>query len=168
MHPVTAGSGFVTALNLPSLSQLLVHPVPKSLMAHLAGTLDPASLLLHRHRHLPIVHIQSQLQDPIAMLPHTCSVATTARYCLVRFIHRADSLAAGAVSCRLMSSTIGVGTKESFAPPSEPDWQISCIRLSSWWLTFKKIGKPQCTLVLRKTSQPRRSRYLAIGVDRHL
>src|ERR1700730_14967368 len=106
MHPVTAGSGFVTALNLPSLSQLLVHPVPKSLMAHLAGTLDPASLLLHRHRHLPIVHIQSQLQDPIAMLPHTCSVATTARYCLVRFIHRADSLAAGAVSCRLMSSKI--------------------------------------------------------------
>jgi len=39
------------------------------------------------------------------MLPHTCSVATTAQYCLVRFIHRADSLAAGAVSCRLMSST---------------------------------------------------------------
>src|SRR3984893_4409426 len=105
MHPDSPGSGFVTALNLPSLSQLLVHPVPKSLMAHLAGTLDPASLLLHRHRHLPIVHIQSQLQDPIAMLPHTCSVATTARYCLVRFIHRADSLAAGAVSCRLMSST---------------------------------------------------------------
>jgi hypothetical protein len=63
---------------------------------------------------------------------------------------------------------IGVGTKMSFAPPSEPDWQISCIRLSSWWLTFKKIGKPQRTLVLRKTSQPRRSSYLAIGVDRHL
>jgi hypothetical protein len=63
---------------------------------------------------------------------------------------------------------IGVGTKVGFAPPSEPDWQISCIRLSSWWLTFKKIGKPQRTLVLRKTSQPRRSRYLAIGVDRHL
>jgi hypothetical protein len=63
---------------------------------------------------------------------------------------------------------IGVGTKVRFAPPSEPDWQISCIRLSSWWLTFKKIGKPQRTLVLRKTSQPRRSRYLAIGVDRHL
>src|SRR3984893_10054433 len=117
MHPVTAGSGFVTALNLPSLSQLLVHPVPKSLMAHLAGTLDPASLLLHRHRLLPIVHIQSQLQDPIAMLPHTCSVATTARYCLVRFIHRADSLAAGAVSCRLMSSKIGVGTKLSLPLP---------------------------------------------------
>jgi len=37
---------------------------------------------------------------------------------------------------------IGVGTKVSLAPPSEPDWQISCIRLSSWWLTFKKIGKP--------------------------
>jgi hypothetical protein len=27
---------------------------------------------------------------------------------------------------------IGVGTKVSFAPPSEPDWQISRIRLSSW------------------------------------
>jgi hypothetical protein len=28
-----------------------------------------------------------------------------------------------------------------FAPPSEPDWHISCIRLSSWWLTFKKISR---------------------------
>jgi hypothetical protein len=63
---------------------------------------------------------------------------------------------------------IGVGTKESFAPPSEPDWQISCIRLSSWWLPFKKVGKPQPALVLRKTSQLRRSRYLAIVVDRNL
>ena len=61
---------------------------------------------------------------------------------------------------------IGVGTKVRFAPPSEPDWQISCIRLSSRWLTFKKIGKPQRALVLRKTSQLRKSRYLAIGVDR--
>jgi hypothetical protein len=61
---------------------------------------------------------------------------------------------------------IGVGTKVCFAPPSEPDWQISCIRLSSRWLTFKKIGKPRRELVLRKTSQLRRSRYLAIGVDR--
>jgi hypothetical protein len=33
---------------------------------------------------------------------------------------------------------IGVGTKVRFAPPSEPDWQIPCIRLSSRWLTFKK------------------------------
>jgi hypothetical protein len=32
-------------------------------------------------------------------------VATTARSCLVCIVHRADSLAAGAVSCRLMSST---------------------------------------------------------------
>ena len=61
---------------------------------------------------------------------------------------------------------IGVGTKVRFAPPSEPDWQISCIRLSSRWLTFKKIGKPQRELVLRITSQLQRSRYLAIGVDR--
>jgi hypothetical protein len=36
-----------------------------------------------------------------------------------------------------------------FAPPSEPDWPISGIRLSSWWLTFKKIGMPQCALALR-------------------
>jgi hypothetical protein len=48
---------------------------------------------------------------------------------------------------------IGVGTKVCFAPPSEPDWQISCIRLSSWWLTFKKIGMPQHELVLRRTSR---------------
>src|SRR6202035_3357007 len=60
---------------------------------------------------------------------------------------------------------IGVGTNLVFAPPSEPDWQISCIRLSSWWLAFKKIGVPQCVLVLRRTSPPRRSRYLAIGSD---
>jgi len=36
-----------------------------------------------------------------------------------------------------------------FASRSEPNWQISCIRLSSRWLTFK-IGKPQRALVLRK------------------
>jgi hypothetical protein len=55
--------------------------------------------------------------------------------------------------------------KEGFAPPSEPDCRVSRIRLSSWWLTFKKIGMPQCVLVLRRTSPPRRSRYLAIGSD---
>jgi hypothetical protein len=60
-------------------------------------------------------------------------------------------------------AVIGVGTKVGFAPPSEPDRHISCIRLSSWWLAFKKIGVPQRTLVLRRTSPPRRSRYLAIG-----
>src|SRR6266446_4223370 len=63
---------------------------------------------------------------------------------------------------------IGVGTKESFAPPSEPDWQFSCIRLSSWWLTFKKIGVPQRAVVLRRTSRLRRRRYLATGIDRFL
>ena len=56
-------------------------------------------------------------------------------------------------------TSIGVGAKEIFAPPSEPDGPISGIRLSSWWLTFKKIGMPQCALALRRTSQPRRSRY---------
>ena len=56
---------------------------------------------------------------------------------------------------------IGVGTKVSFAPPSEPDWRISRIRLSSWWLTFKKIGQrsrgifrldPRLTLVTEATN----------------
>jgi hypothetical protein len=32
-------------------------------------------------------------------------------------------------------------------------------------VSFEKIGKPQCALVLRRTSRPRRSRYLAIGSD---
>jgi len=54
---------------------------------------------------------------------------------------------------------IGVGTKALFAPPSEPDWPIAGIRLSSWWLAFKKIGMPQCALALRRASQPRRNRY---------
>jgi hypothetical protein len=56
---------------------------------------------------------------------------------------------------------IGVGTKESFAPPSEPNGRISRFRLSSWWLTFKKIGKPPGELVLRSTSSSWRSRRLA-------
>ena len=38
----------------------------------------------------------------------------------------------------LSSSRIGVGTKESFAPPSEPNRQFSCIRLSSWWLLSRR------------------------------
>ena len=39
-----------------------------------------------------------------------------------------------------------------FAPPSEPNGRISRVRLSSWWLTFKKIDKPRSELVLRSTS----------------
>src|SRR5258707_3332413 len=39
-----------------------------------------------------------------------------------------------------------------FAPPSEPNGRISRLRLSSWWLTFKKIDKPRSELVLRSTS----------------
>ncbi len=50
---------------------------------------------------------------------------------------------------------IGVGTTDEVAPPSEPSRPISGTRLSSWWLAFKKIGKPQHALVLRRTSQPR-------------
>jgi hypothetical protein len=49
---------------------------------------------------------------------------------------------------------IGVGTTV-VAPPSEPDWRISRIRLSSWWLAFKKIGKPGHALALRSTGLPR-------------
>src|SRR5271157_764117 len=61
---------------------------------------------------------------------------------------------------------IGVGTTDEVAPPSEPSRPISGTRLSSWWLAFKKIGKPQHALVLRRTSPPRRSRHLAIVDDR--
>jgi transposase len=56
-----------------------------------------------------------------------------------------------------------VGTSVIDAPPPEPNRPISGIRLSSWWLTFKKTGKPQCALVLRRTSPLRRSRHLAIA-----
>ena len=59
MSPVAPGSGFVTALNLPCLGQFLVHPVPKSLMAQLARTFNPPSVLLHRHRYLPVMQIES-------------------------------------------------------------------------------------------------------------
>src|SRR6202030_2787869 len=45
-----------------------------------------------------------------------------------------------------------VGTPCVGAPPSEPNRPISGIRLSSWWLTFKKIGKPRDEPVLRRTS----------------
>ena len=45
-----------------------------------------------------------------------------------------------------------VGTPVVSAPPSEPNRPISGIRLSSWWLTFKKIGMPHDMLVLRKSS----------------
>ncbi len=49
------------------------------LMTHLAHRLDPPAILLHRYGHLPIVHIQSQLQDSIAIVLPTCLVAFTAR-----------------------------------------------------------------------------------------
>jgi hypothetical protein len=40
------------------------------------------------------MHIQAQLQDPIAIVGHARLIATTARYSFVRFIivHRADNL----------------------------------------------------------------------------
>jgi hypothetical protein len=43
---------------------VLLHPVQKNPIAHFPARLDPASILLHRQRHLPIVQIQSQLQHP--------------------------------------------------------------------------------------------------------
>ena len=30
----------------------------------------------------------------------------------------------------------------SVPPPSEPDWRISRIRLSSWWFTSERIDRP--------------------------
>jgi hypothetical protein len=86
---------------------------------------------------------------------------------------RVGETATGRIGERAVVGEVGLGQdrgrdKGKPCPSLRTDWQISCIRLSSWWLTFKKIGKPQHTLVLRKTSQPRRSRYLAIGIDRPL
>jgi hypothetical protein len=47
---------------------------------------------------------------------------------------------------------IGVGMPVIGTPPSEPNRPISGIRLSSWWLAFKKIGVPHGKPVLRRTS----------------
>ena len=46
---------------------------------------------------------------------------------------------------------IGVGMPVIGTPPSEPNRPISGIRLSSWWLAFKKIGVPHGKPVLRRT-----------------
>jgi hypothetical protein len=73
-------------------------------MAHFAGTLDPASIFLHRHGNLPIMHIQAQLQNPDQCLLLSCFIPNSLRYSSVYLIHNADSLAAGAASCRLMTS----------------------------------------------------------------
>ena len=40
------------------------RPSAESPIAHFAGRLDPASILLHRHGHLAIMHVQPQLQRP--------------------------------------------------------------------------------------------------------
>ena len=75
-------------------------------MAHFAGRLDPASILLHRHGDLPIMHIQAQIQDPLAIAGLICLILTTARYCSVIIFHTSRQFTAGAVCCRLMSSKI--------------------------------------------------------------
>src|SRR5262245_7028831 len=66
-------------------------------MAHFAGHLDPASILLHRHGHLPIMHIEPQIQSSDHYVVLSCLVPDSLRYCSVWFIiHNADSLAASA------------------------------------------------------------------------
>src|SRR5260370_23894181 len=64
------------------------------------GRLGSASILLHCYRHLPRMHIESQLHDPLDS--HDGLVATTARYYLI--IHNSRQFTAGAVCSRLMSS----------------------------------------------------------------
>src|SRR5262249_2373748 len=73
------------------------NPVHKSPMVHFAGRLDPASILLHRHGHLPIMHIEPQIQSSDHYVVLSCLVPDSLRYCCVWFIiHNADSLAASA------------------------------------------------------------------------
>jgi hypothetical protein len=72
VQPVTAGTGFVTTVDLPAFLELLLHPVQKIHVAHFPGGLDPASiLLLHRHRDLPIMYIEPQIQNPIDIVDQT-------------------------------------------------------------------------------------------------
>jgi len=52
---------------------------------------------------------------------------------------------------KLRRAMIGVGMPVIGTPPSEPNRPISGIRLSSWWLAFKKIGVPHGKPVLRRT-----------------
>jgi hypothetical protein len=59
-------------------------------VAHFPGRLDPAPVLLHRHRDLPIMHIQAQLQDPIDAVDRTGFACYYYRI-LIRFFHRADN-----------------------------------------------------------------------------
>jgi hypothetical protein len=40
------------------------------------------------------------------------------------------------------------------APPSEPDWQISRIRLSSWWLTFSQQDRQAAMCACLKENKP--------------
>ena len=85
MQPVTAGTGFVTAVDFPAFRQLLPHPVQKIHVPHFPGGLDPASILLHRHRDLPIMYIEAQIQNPINIVDQTCLAYTVTCNC---FIHK--------------------------------------------------------------------------------
>ena len=56
---------------------------------------------------------------------------------------------------------IGVGKNVDFAPPSEPDWQFSCISALQLVVNLREDRQAAvCTLVLRRTSRLRRSRDL--------
>ena len=68
VEPVTAGSGFVTAGDLPAFCQFLAHPVRKTTSSHFPCRFDPPSILLHGHRDLSIMVIEAQIQDPFDVL----------------------------------------------------------------------------------------------------
>jgi hypothetical protein len=78
-----AGTSFVTAVTLPALLQLLPHPVQKIPMSHFPSGLDPTSILLHRHCHLPIMRIEAKIQNPIDIVDQTCCADIVAFYCSV-------------------------------------------------------------------------------------
>src|SRR6516164_9211029 len=75
MQPVATGSRFVTARDAPALTQLLADPTSKNLVAHFACHLDLPTILLQRHRYLPIMQIQPQFQHPFAILLYPCLIA---------------------------------------------------------------------------------------------
>jgi hypothetical protein len=59
-------------------------------VAHFPGGLDPAPILLHRHRDPLIIAYPGPTSGSIAFVDHICLAATVACYCF--FFHRADNL----------------------------------------------------------------------------
>src|SRR5271157_3734694 len=62
------------------------------------------------------MHIQAQPQDPLAIVGYACLFATIAPLFFVCFFHTSRQFAASAVSCRLISSTLGSAT--CLTPPA--------------------------------------------------